>query len=773
VAVVLVVLYHADVPRVTGGYVGVDVFFVISGFVITGVLLRERASTGRTSILAFYGRRCRRIIPAAALVILVSVLLSYHLLGFVTAGSVAVDGRWAAVFLSNFHFEQVGTNYLSSFRPPSPLQNYWSLSVEEQFYAVFPMLFLLVARYGRRLSFRARLAIGLTVVIMGSFSLSVIQTATNQNAAYFSPFTRAWELALGALIAVGTRWLVTIPEIGATAMTWFGIGMILVAAFTLNAQSDYPGWLVAAPVLGAGLVIAGGAAGHRFGVEVLLRLFAFRWLGRRSYSLYLWHWPILILAAESQGQTSLPAPQSLLWVAVALVVSVVTYALFENPIRHARLWSRNRWASIGLGLGLTALTVGVLTIQIDLNGGADTAAETAATSTNNSTPASLATVRHLVLAAAHIRTPPANLTPSLGEAYFDFGIPSSWQGCDPAEGATNVPACTFGDPQGSHTVVLYGDSHALMWAQAINDVAIRAKWKFVLLAKPDCPFILLHCANPLGFGVPGGEWSACDQWHQNAIRRIDRLDPNMLIVTQEYNLGPGGRQYTAGQWQRALEDTLNLVSPPGTTKVVLGNIPALPESGPNCVARHLDDVQKCSGPPTTRLSPYNRAERIAAAATGARYVDVTTWFCSKTCSPIIGRYDVYVDQLHITNTYARFLEGVVGDALQLPVLQGLPPPVQFLDCAILVPATRSTVSGTTSLEAKAPADVNVTRVEFRISGGPVHDALIGIGKPTLDGWLAGWDTTSVANGTYAVQAFAYDAAGKMARSKAVTVFVDN
>ncbi|MGP0108670.1 MAG: acyltransferase family protein, partial [Acidimicrobiales bacterium] len=159
VAVGLVVLYHAGVPRLTGGYVGVDVFFVISGFVITGLLLRERSGTGRTSILGFYARRVRRILPAATLVIVATVAAAYVVLGVVSGNFVADDGRWAAVFLANFHFEAVGTNYLSASLPPSPLQNFWTLSVEEQFYVVFPTLFLLVARVKGRFSLRTRMSV--------------------------------------------------------------------------------------------------------------------------------------------------------------------------------------------------------------------------------------------------------------------------------------------------------------------------------------------------------------------------------------------------------------------------------------------------------------------------------------------------------------------------------------------------------------------------------------------------------------------------------------
>ncbi len=200
---ILVVLFHANWSVVSGGYVGVDVFFVISGFVITGVLLRERASSGRTSILAFYGRRCRRIIPAATSVIIITIIAAYIFLGVLSGDRTAVDGRWAAIFLVNFHFASEGTNYLASQQLPSPLQNFWSLSVEEQFYLVYPTLFLLIASLRSFLSLRVRLAIGLGLVTVASFALSVAQTASNPTAAYFSPWTRAWELALGGLVALG------------------------------------------------------------------------------------------------------------------------------------------------------------------------------------------------------------------------------------------------------------------------------------------------------------------------------------------------------------------------------------------------------------------------------------------------------------------------------------------------------------------------------------------------------------------------------------------
>ncbi len=217
------VFYHAGVKEMSGGYVGVDVFFVISGFVITGLLLRERASCGGTSLLSFYGRRSRRIIPAATIVIMVTVAVTYAVLGVIYGNQTATDARWTAIFLANFHFASVGTNYLTAQQPPSPLLNFWSLAVEEQFYLVYPTVFLIIAAIRTRTSLYVRLMIGLVAIIVASFALSVLQTASDPTVAYFSPFTRAWELALGALVAVSTRWLLKVPRALGSVMTWAGL----------------------------------------------------------------------------------------------------------------------------------------------------------------------------------------------------------------------------------------------------------------------------------------------------------------------------------------------------------------------------------------------------------------------------------------------------------------------------------------------------------------------------------------------------------------------
>ncbi len=363
VAILLVVLFHADIPGISGGYIGVDVFFVISGFVITGLLLREREGMGRTSLRNFYGRRARRIIPAASVVIIVTVIAAYHSLGPLTGHETAVDGQWAALFLANFHFAASETNYLASQRPPSALQNYWSLAVEEQFYIVYPTIVLITARFARGISLRTRLAMVLVAVIVGSYAFSIVFTSANPPSAFFSPLTRAWELALGGLIAVAGPNLQRLPHSLAALISWLGLGAIVVAGTTLTSASVYPGALVVIPVVGAALVIAGGAAQPVWGVERLLRQRPFQLLGLISYSLYLWHWPILVIVTQHQGGTNLPVWDNVGLLVAATLIAIVSYKLLEDPVRHSRFLGQRRWASVVMGACLIAATLAVTTYQ--------------------------------------------------------------------------------------------------------------------------------------------------------------------------------------------------------------------------------------------------------------------------------------------------------------------------------------------------------------------------------------------------------------------------
>ena len=639
---------------------------MISGFVITGVLLRERASSHKTSLISFYGRRSRRIIPAATVVIVITVVITYVVLGIVYGNQTADDARWTAIFFANFHFASIGTNYLTAQQPPSPLLNFWSLAVEEQFYLVYPTILLLIAAIRTRMSLYSRLTIALVAIIIASFSLSVLETASDPTVAYFSAFTRAWELALGALIAVNTRWLLSIPQALGSVMTWAGLAAIAFAAIEFNGHTAYPGSLVAVPVVGAALVIAGGVSTPRRAAESLLGRAPFLWLGKLSYSIYLWHWPILILAADAAGRASLPFDRNIVWLVVSLAAAVATFYMVENPIRHASFPRVGRWAPIGLGAVLIAISVGVATVELNMHQTPGFTAQPAQVSRDLShltIATSDAEVESLVRNARAIRSLPPNLTPSLADIPISLAVPPAPSA--QTYGQSSVPACVFGDRAASRTMVLYGDSHAGMWFAAMDLIAVAAHWKLVILDKGNCPANSLPYANPAGWGATDGEFAPCDQWHRFAIDRINRLQPDLVIITQEVRGDPRGKPYTSHQWQQGLQRTIMQMHVPKTKIVVLGNIPILPQSGPDCLSRNGADVQACSGAESSFWMHYIDAEQGAAANAGARYINVLPWFCSTTCTAVIGKFEVYYDLSHATAAYTLYLDRVLGQALSL------------------------------------------------------------------------------------------------------------
>jgi peptidoglycan/LPS O-acetylase OafA/YrhL len=327
VAVAAVVLFHAGVPGVGGGYIGVDVFFVISGFLITSLMLREVAITGGLSLLRFYGRRARRILPASSVVLVTVILAGYHWLGPLRGDEIASDGRWAALFASNFTFAAQSVDYLESQGAPSPLQHFWSLAVEEQFYFVWPAVLALLIWLGLRHATPAVLAIA----VAASMACSVWHFGVTWS--YFSPATRAWELGAGCLLALVAGRLHRIPAGLSLAMAGVGLAGIVVAALSFDDGTPYPGYAAALPVLATVLTLAGRG-------DALLGVAPLRWLGRISYSLYLWHWPVLVIAAQAFGPLTGVTRTGL--VLLSVVLAILTYAAVEDPIRHSERLRRSR-----------------------------------------------------------------------------------------------------------------------------------------------------------------------------------------------------------------------------------------------------------------------------------------------------------------------------------------------------------------------------------------------------------------------------------------------
>lgn len=360
VAVLLVVLYHAHVPGLTGGYIGVDVFFVISGFLITGLLVREQERTGRISILKFYGRRMRRIMPAAALVLIATVVASYHWLGFIRGAYIAEDAEWSSVFLANFHFAAVGSDYLHAQSAASTLRHFWSLAVEEQFYVVWPALFLVLGLITKSVKNKI---IPVALIVAGSYVLSILYTAQNATDAYFSPFTRACELGAGALLALLASQTARLPRRAGILLSLGGMAGILAIAFTFTDDTPFPGSMVALPVLATCAVLAGGGVIGETRLNTVYDFKPVQLIGLWSYSLYLWHWPVLTIAEQRLGHVP-SAWARVLLVVGATVLAAATYYLIENPIRNSSLLRRRAIVSVALGLLLIVAVIAVSAYEV-------------------------------------------------------------------------------------------------------------------------------------------------------------------------------------------------------------------------------------------------------------------------------------------------------------------------------------------------------------------------------------------------------------------------
>ena len=329
--------YHARIPGLTGGYIGVDVFYVVSGFLITGLIVRELQSTGRVDLVAFYARRARRLLPAALVVIALTVIASAIVLPPLRVPDVAADGAAAALYVSNIRFAAQATDYLQAELAPSPLLHFWSLGVEEQFYLFWPALLFLVA--GRGVSVR-RIGLVVALVAVLSFALGVVWTATDAPLAFFLLPARAWELAVGASLALGISRLARLPARAATTAVAAGLALIVVGGIVFDTATPFPGRAALLPVAGAALVIAGGLRQPLNPLSRLVAIPPMRWIGGISYSLYLWHWPLLVLPAAAvagAGTGELPWPAKLGLLGLTFVLAEASRRWIEDPIRHGRV----------------------------------------------------------------------------------------------------------------------------------------------------------------------------------------------------------------------------------------------------------------------------------------------------------------------------------------------------------------------------------------------------------------------------------------------------
>ena len=677
VAVVAVVLFHAGLPGVGGGFIGVDVFFVVSGFLITGLLWREASGTGTVRLARFYGARARRLLPAAVTVLVATCIASAVLLPPLQARSVIGDGIASALYVGNYRFAIQGTDYLAADAPPSPMQHYWSLGVEEQFYLLWPALIIgtawLLARAARRTGTvatrsAAPYALVLALLAAASFMISLSWTNSSPSWAFFSLPTRAWELAVGGLVALTAGAWRQLPGPSAAVVGWGGLALIVVTCTQVGEGTPYPGTTALLPVLGTALVIGAGCATPDLGVGHFLSKSAMRSVGRLSYSWYLWHWPVLLLAPALFGQP-LGLAGRLAMVVVSFGLAILTLHLIENPARFspALRLSAERSLAVGGALTAVAVCVGVVLLMVrPVPVGHGTAAAPvapvapAAPSAEGMPPPPMS-VRDQVLAAVAKSTElgpvPTNLTPPLGAIakpdVFVNGCVLSWRDVE-------QPECVSGDVGAATTVALVGDSHAAMWHPALEPVARERHWRLETMSKVLCPLMELPINSP----YLGRTFTECGQWRGDAIARLEKERPRLIVLdmARRYGADFGFTSYDQA-WLDSLTRLVQRLRGTGAGVLVLGPVPDPHSTVPTCVSAHMDNATECSPVRSVAVNDTGiAAEAAATAAGGGQYADLSELFCTADrCPVIVGNTLVYRDDNHVTIEYAQVLGPLLAD----------------------------------------------------------------------------------------------------------------
>ena len=641
VAVGTVLLYHVGIPFMPGGFVGVDVFFVISGFLITSLLLREASKSGRISIADFYARRARRLLPAASVVLVFTAVVGWFVLSGQDRANLGSDVIAATFYVINWALAYRSVDYLAEDAAPSALQHYWSLSVEEQFYVVWPLVIIVGLFLARRTRARPKpLLFGLlSLIALASLVYSVLHTESDPATAYFYTTTRVWELAIGALLAFLVLRLTSLPRIAAEALAGIGLVMIVCSAFFLSSGTPWPSGWALLPTVGAALVIAGGCATQSTVAARLLSVGPMVWIGGISYAIYLWHWPLIILTKAAWPEVRI---RHLVVVGIlSIVLAWLTKHLVEDPIRfHPGLSAK---ASRGLLFGgasmlVTAVLGGLVFLSVprlDAEAQVTGAASLVANPESDDWQVKEGAALQEVVPNSGETTPDPAVAPQDVPAYYE-------DDCQVLFGDSQVdPSCVYGAKDGTTTVALLGDSKMGQWFPAVTDIAATEDWRVELYLKSACSFSYQAREDD------------CSQFGRNVIKHFEEEGaPDIAIVSHGAPASPELRDGS----EQAVEDLKAM----GTKVVYLADSPRPDVSEVyTCVEENPEDFSACAFPAKGKGRAGVGTPNLeqAAEATDTPFVDLNEWICppGSTCPPVISDTLVYRQGSHVTASYIRTL----------------------------------------------------------------------------------------------------------------------
>jgi peptidoglycan/LPS O-acetylase OafA/YrhL len=667
VAVGAVVLFHLWPQRLPGGFVGVDVFFVISGFLITSHLLSRPPEHGR-DLTRFWARRVRRLLPASLLVLGVTLVATWLVAPVSVWDRTAREAIAAAFYVENWSLAAQSVDYLGADAAPTAVQHFWSLSVEEQFYLVWPVLLLVAGLVAHRLrrSALTMSAVAVGLVLVASFVASVVATSTQPERAYFLTWTRAWEFAAGAAGAWAVLALPRPRRAWAALLAWGGLGLVVAAAFLITPSTPFPGWVAAVPVAGTLAVLVARAAGGG-SPDRLWRLPGVQWLGDASYSVYLWHWPLIILAAEAIGGTVFwPVKVGVL--ALTLALAAVTKVHVEDRFRQARTGQRDgaafRFAIAGMLI--VTLVAGLLIADAGRRTSAareqlDAVTPEAASCLGaKSLDPSLSCPDPWSMAAPWYPDPTI-ASDDQGDAYADD--------CFTGQPFTDRLTCTYGD--GPYRVALVGNSHAGHWLPALQVLAEERGWTLTTYLVSVCNV----SDAPTRFPDPGVEEN-CRSYSDWVVEETSGSSYDLVITSQRQSVPVAGESWatTAAASEAGYTALLERWVSSGARVAVIEDVhnPTRDVGRiPECLDRSRDDPGQCvwpqQWPAPDGPGDYRWMDPLYAAAQSrddVETVSVNDLLCrSGRCYPVIGSVVTYVDASHLTATYARSLAPALDQRL--------------------------------------------------------------------------------------------------------------
>ena len=646
-ALILVLGCHAELPGFEGGFVGLDIFFVLSGFLITGLIVTEIERRGTLSLISFYGRRAKRLLPMAVTVLLVIMAGSMILFSTVRKDEVAGDVIAAALYFVNWRFISQEVDYFAfDDGAISPVQHYWSLSVEEQFYIVWPVALFSLSLLAFRRGWSIRNSMWLFVAPIGLASLaySIIYTPGNLDAAYFSTFTRVWQLAAGAALMLALPTGLRMPRGVSALLAGAGLATLVITTLVFKSTDPYPGWRAILPTMATAAVIIAGTATVASGPIRLLSQAPLQYLGKISYAWYLWHWPAIVFAAAIAGRPLKPIELPLVTLA-AWVPTIISHHTIEERFRRSRKLNRLPGRSVAIGLAFTAtavvVAVGIRASEPTLRTAPEeaVAGARAIETANGSKTEALLQER-----ATALRPNPLHARDDRGVAFKD--------GCLILAPETEPPDCVYGDPDSEVTVAILGDSHALQYSPTMIKLAERNGWRLLTFMRGACVIANVNYR-------PG-----CLEWLNNALDRIEAEEPDLVITTtgttDRYKVRDDdgedmSREESMPFLIQGFRDTHKRLLDTGAKVVLIRDQARAPFVPHECVADAMGALRKCAFKP--RRSDENSFDFLAVRKMKrVTMIDPMKILCPRDlCPAVIGNAVVYRDSYHLSATFAETL----------------------------------------------------------------------------------------------------------------------